>query len=877
MNTPCLAGPRASRTAPSPPATSPCEERRAAPISGMPRFLTGGRPPTTSGDTNGGEVVHRFPDDVGGMTALEGATVAVPGPTMNQPVPRPPRMPPAAGEAYDPCAVSTRTLTNAELLAHWHRVVAFLGSRRPDSQAGYDHANLRRRLAAERRRRGDMGHCWLAEEAITHVPQQLYEILPVGGLTLAVVPADTSREEGLPFRHDGQVLTPAQFERFLAQNNVPQVDLQDFYAAHDPLQQALTVRMPPPPPSPALSYAPMLPGAPYDWMTEDPFAPRPGTRAAAGLVSLLPTDLYANPTDLYARNAFLRPVMTPGVDPDSAASRRGAGVNWRGTMLEQLHLGSDLRTIIDPSVVDLNRLQANAPTFDVLDLRSGQLESITHSMRGLDTGNLSPEHYVDKFMRMMSPSAEGSTLNQASALLGPDYPQFATPLEASAGAALLVPEEHVAVVRAAVETLVSTGNLSRPAFATEIERRVSAPPSRMDTGTRALIDASLAAEPITHGGTTYSSWDQVRTLKSQSRAYRDIRVQLTARLRARALGGDLRAAGEGSADALLRTAWRERAATAPLAPMFDALMHNAPIGEGEAAISNWQQLEALLLSGDADAAARAQGAFGEIAQRASGRVLPTRATLASVLALQRLNMQAVSRLQRNTLFPPEVVEYHRLVANGVGHDEALNTVSRGSAARAARISGALTVLTESGRLIYHGLEGDLDAGMVATGAFNVATSVPVGYGGAWLETRAGLGISNWATRGLGPGQTAGMASTGTALGGRLFVSTGIGAVAAPVISLGSMAFQETFLDADFTRIDYYATGVRTAVAGGGGALAAGAAGAAIGSGAPVLGTAIGFLVGFGGYLLVDAIWGDDIEEAVREHMGESGCTEGAAD
>ena len=92
-----------------------------------------------------------------------------------------------------------------------------------------------------------------------------------------------------------------------------------------------------------------------------------------------------------------------------------------------------------------------------------------------------------------------------------------------------------------------------------------------------------------------------------------------------------------------------------------------------------------------------------------------------------------------------------------------------------------------------------------------------------------------------------------------------------------MAFQETFLDADYTEIDYYATGTRTAVAGGGGALAAGITGAVLGSELPILGNAIGFLVGFGGYFLVDAIWGDDIEHAVRESMGEFGCVDGAAD
>ena len=112
----------------------------------------------------------------------------------------------------------------------------------------------------------------------------------------------------------------------------------------------------------------------------------------------------------------------------------------------------------------------------------------------------------------------------------------------------------------------------------------------------------------------------------------------------------------GSADAGLASAWRERASAGRLAPVVDALVHGAPVGEGAAAISNWAQIEALILSGDVDATVRIQAVFGEVAQRAGARVAPMRATLASVMALQRLNTLAVSRLQRNVLFPPEVVE-----------------------------------------------------------------------------------------------------------------------------------------------------------------------------------------------------------------------------
>ena len=833
----------------------------------------------------GGSVLRRFPGgEVAGMSSPDAASVAVPVVTSSSAA-RPSRMPPGPGAAYDPCTVSARALSNAELLAHWQRVVAFLGGRRPDSQPAYDHANLRRRLAAERRRRGGMGHNWLAEEGITAVPATLYEIRPVGPDMLAVVPADAAREGGMAFQHEGQVLTAAQFDRFLARNNVPQVDVSAFYSSHDPFSQALTVRLPPPNPGP-LPLGPgfgvgpgsgMGPGFNFVDVGATGFPGVPGRLPGASTASILPTDLYASPTDLYIRDAFLRSLVTSRTDPSNPASMRGAGVNWRGTMFERLHLGADLPTILDPSVVDLNRMQANAPTFDTLDLRTGQLESLTHSLGGVDAGGpLNPDQYVTKFMRMMSPSAEGSTLTSAANMLGPVYPEFGTELDAAASARLLVPDEHVMLARAAVQWVVARGNLSRADFATQIERRVSASPSKMNGASRAIIEASLSADPISHGGSTYSSWDQVRALSPSSRAYRTIRAQLTARLHTRALSGDLRGAAAGSVDAGLASAWREQASAGRLAPVVDALMHGAPVGEGAAAVSNWAQIEALILSGDVDASARIQAVFGEVTQRAGARVTPMRATLASVMALQRLNTLAVSRLQRNVLFPPEVVEYHRRVANGMAPEEALSAVSRGSAVRAARVSGALAALTESGSLLWHVGKGDLDGGMVAASAFNVGASIPVGYGGAVVESRAALGLSQWASRGLAAGRTPGLLTSGV-LSGRMFVSTGVGAVAAPVITLGSMAFQESFLDADYTGIDYYAAGARTAVAGGGGALAAGITGALLGSALPVGGNAVGFLVGFGGYLLVDYIWGDDIEHAVREGMGEFGCVDGAAD
>lgn len=810
-----------------------------------------------------------------GFTSAAGATGAAPigavGPVgSSASSTAEPLMSLTTGADFDPCAVAVSALSNAELLAQWQRVVALLGPRRPDSDRGYDLAHLRRRLAEARQHRGRQGHCWLAEPDLAGVPSVLYEMRASGPLSLIVTFADATREAGPPFEHLGQVLTPRQFSRFLEQQGVPQISLEDYQAATGGLGGPLEVHLRPPPP--LLEVRPILPMAGLS-MDTDPFgldtppgSPR-GTRVGIGpaaTLGLLPTDLYANPTELYARRSFLSPVVTAGTDPTSPASLRGAGVNWRGTMLESLHFGRDLATM--RSTTDLNELRANFETFDgivLVDGRPTSLESITHSDR--------PGFYASKFARMLNPGATGATLGAAATSLGAEYPSITSPLDAAAMAHLLVPDDHLLTARGEASALVEASNVSRVQLADLVARRLADPLGSIQPAYTAMLDASLAAQPVVRGGNSYTQWSQVAALNPRTAECRAVRAELAQRLGALARNADLRAPAPGSVEALMQALWRREAAAGSVGPMFDALLAGKPIGSGPDAITNWAQLEALMLSGDATAATRVSTAFSELSGRAAARVLPAGASMRALLTLEAMNRMASSRLQRNQLFPPEVVEYHRLVAGGVAPEAAEMAVLRGSAARGAMMSGGLTALTEGGMLMWEGAHGGVDGRRLAMAGYNLSASVPAGYAGAALETRAAMGLSGWATSGLAAGEAPGLAASSAVVGGRLFVSTGIGAVAAPVITLGGMAFQETFFDADFTRIDYAATGARTAVAGGGGALAAGITGAVLGSEVPLLGNAVGFVVGFGGYLIVDAIWGDDIEAAVREELGEGGC------
>ncbi|KFA87297.1 hypothetical protein [Archangium violaceum] len=102
------------------------------------------------------------------------------------------------------------------------------------------------------------------------------------------------------------------------------------------------------------------------------------------------------------------------------------------------------------------------------------------------------------------------------------------------------------------------------------------------------------------------------------------------------------------------------------------------------------------------------------------------------------------------------------------------------------------------------------------------------------------------------------AGTGRAMGG--FAG---GALAAPVFTMTALALD----DEEHSGTDYAATGTRAFVAGGlSSAIAAGLVGAIWGSEVPLLGNAVGFIIGFGGYYLVDALTGEQVEQGVRRSL-----------
>lgn len=178
-----------------------------------------------------------------------------------------------------------------------------------------------------------------------------------------------------------------------------------------------------------------------------------------------------------------------------------------------------------------------------------------------------------------------------------------------------------------------------------------------------------------------------------------------------------------------------------------------------------------------------------------------------------------------------------------------------------------------------GVAGGLGAGMSLAGdvvrlsqgedvsGWRMAGDVAVGGGSSAVSVVA----EDWAYTGLTTSLVRSGASAGTASTlGRLGAGTGVGTVVAPLVTGLEMAFD----DRQYTSIDYAARMTRSGVAGGGGALASGLFFAAAGSEVPLAGNVVGFLIGVGGYYLTDFLIGDETEEAVRQGLGEGGCTNG---
>lgn len=174
------------------------------------------------------------------------------------------------------------------------------------------------------------------------------------------------------------------------------------------------------------------------------------------------------------------------------------------------------------------------------------------------------------------------------------------------------------------------------------------------------------------------------------------------------------------------------------------------------------------------------------------------------------------------------------------------------------IGGSLmAVVMESGFILYDPkAREDPLQDLFRTGVASGFAGTAEGIVSSGFNSTVGSNIArSMVRRGLPPSLST---ATGRGLGGSLG-----GGVAAPVFELGSMALDNQA----HTREDYVARGTRAFVSGSlSSAVSAGVVGAIWGSEVPIIGNVVGFIVGFGGYLLVDSLFGDDVEDAVRDEL-----------
>lgn len=163
-------------------------------------------------------------------------------------------------------------------------------------------------------------------------------------------------------------------------------------------------------------------------------------------------------------------------------------------------------------------------------------------------------------------------------------------------------------------------------------------------------------------------------------------------------------------------------------------------------------------------------------------------------------------------------------------------------------AGLLAIVFETGVVL-------VETGQRPDGADLVRTGLSAGTGGV-----AGATAEGFAARAIA-GELGANTSRVLIVLGRGGAGALGGAIAGPVATIGGMLLDPE----EHTGTDYAARGTRSAVDGlASGLLAAGATGALAGSVAPGIGTAVGFLVGVGAYLLTDWLVGDAVESEVRD-------------
>ncbi|HEX5752816.1 MAG TPA: hypothetical protein VFZ09_41815 [Archangium sp.] len=291
----------------------------------------------------------------------------------------------------------------------------------------------------------------------------------------------------------------------------------------------------------------------------------------------------------------------------------------------------------------------------------------------------------------------------------------------------------------------------------------------------------------------------------------------------------------------------------------DKLLEAEPVRIGGTVYRAYQNLENTRRSTGTppEVSRQAEAALASLRERLASRVVGNGMTSPHLVQLERFRQQVATAnphmtpAQVNRWVFPELL----LVARHGGGVRG-NTVASSIAGGRGAAGGAVVSLICEGIHLHYEPQPDKEQ-RYSRAAVAGGTSGLVGGATQNLVTaNAGSGLSrNLIARGANIRVAAG---TGRAMGG--FAG---GALAAPVFTMTALALD----DEEHSGTDYAAMGTRAFVAGGlSSAIAAGVVGALWGSEVPLLGNAVGFIIGFGGYYLVDALTGEQVEQGVRRGL-----------
>jgi hypothetical protein len=275
---------------------------------------------------------------------------------------------------FDPCAVDVPGLDNRQLLQHFRIAEGYVGkldkAKRKGEERYYDYRNLRNRTIEERTKRAGSGHAWLHAE-LTDIPESLYGLTSEGfGMTMnvALVPGSevvANKAAG------GLILTKGQFDELLARENIPRIDIAEFFAQQDPNAppKSLDIQVPVKERRPDL-----LDPAAYRFMQPPPDYDPYGFVHARGFWGEPARARASFSNQFLWQHAFANPMVTGGPFGFDAAQRRGFETAWRGDVGETMFRGVDPETAA--AVIDLNTVQPDAPLYDYWDTRTGKFGSI---------------------------------------------------------------------------------------------------------------------------------------------------------------------------------------------------------------------------------------------------------------------------------------------------------------------------------------------------------------------------------------------------------------------------------------------------------------------------------------------------------------------